>query len=180
MNFLETMLSRNEQFAQDGFDADLKMMPSERTLFVGCVDPRVDPDKIFGLEAGEAAVFRNVGGRVSPALIETISLLRSVTQAVTGNPAVALNLVVLHHTDCGIRHCRDLSPDLLAKHLGVALDQLDELAIDDPYRSVEIDVATLRANLDVPGGYIVSGLVYDVASGKVETVVPPAPLRSES
>jgi len=35
-------------------------------------------------------------------------------------------------------------------------------------------VAALRASPDVSAGYTVSGLVYDVATGKVEVVVPPS------
>jgi len=38
----------------------------------------------------------------------------------------------------------------------------------------------LKANPQLPGGYIVSGLVYDVATGKVEIVVPPSRLRREA
>ncbi|WP_425343349.1 carbonic anhydrase [Pseudofrankia saprophytica] len=35
-------------------------------MVVGCVDPRVDPTHVLGLEQGEAAVIRNVGGRITP------------------------------------------------------------------------------------------------------------------
>lgn len=54
-----------------------------------------------------------------------------------------------------------------------ALEQLDTLAITDPHKSVALDVAALKANPHICGGYTVSGLVYDVATGKVETVVSP-------
>jgi carbonic anhydrase len=66
---------------------------------------------------------------------------------------------------------------LLAKHLGVDTDTLDELAITEPYEAVALDVAALRANNNLPDDLIVSGLVYDVRTGLVETVVPPALLR---
>jgi len=53
------------------------------------------------------------------------------------------------------------------------------LAVDDPYAAVAHDVAALKANTQLPGGFIVSGLVYDVATGRVETVVPPSRLRDD-
>ena len=63
--------------------------------------------------------------------------------------------------------------------MGVAAEQIDDLAITDPYKAVALDVEALRASPRVPGGYTVSGVVYDVATGKVDVVVPPARLRPE-
>jgi carbonic anhydrase len=67
---------------------------------------------------------------------------------------------------------------LLARHLDVETDALDDLAITEPYKAVALDVAALKANKALPDGMVVSGLVYDVKTGKIETVVPPAPLRA--
>lgn len=179
MDYLDTLIRRNEDFAGKGFNPGLRMLPSKKTMIVGCVDPRVDPIDIFQLEPGEAAIIRNVGGRVNPALLETMGILRTVTQAAGGEVGTGWNLVVLHHTDCGISGCYHHAPGLLAQHLGVSSEALDELAITDPYQAVAIDVAALKANPKLPGGFTVSGLVYDVATGKVETVVPPSLLRPE-
>jgi carbonic anhydrase len=88
------------------------------------------------------------------------------------------NLIVLHHTDCGITHLAH-SPELLAKHFGVVPEDLDKLAIADPHKAVAFDVAALKCNPLLPGGFLVSGLVYDVATGRIELVVPPALLRPE-
>ena len=129
---------------------------------------------------GEAATIRNVGGRVNPATFETMALLRSVVLDRGGDIGAGWNFVVLHHTDCGIVNCRNHAPNLLAKHMGVQPAALGTLAIDDPYASVVLDVAALKANLNLPGEMVVTGLVYDVASGLVTTVVPSAPLRAES
>lgn len=43
MDFLETLSRRNAEFAETGFSPDLKILPSRRTMIIGCVDPRVDP-----------------------------------------------------------------------------------------------------------------------------------------
>lgn len=176
MDFLQTMIDRNASFAETGFAPELKMLPSTGTIVVGCVDPRVDPAYVLGLEQGEVAVIRNVGGRVNKPLIETLAILRVVAKA-AGREAGVRNLVLLHHTDCGIVGCYHHAPDLLARHLGVETAALDDLAITDPYKAVVHDVAMLRANEQLPGDVIVSGLVYDVKTGRVETIVPAAPLR---
>ena len=176
----DSLLRRNAEYAADGFVPGLKMMPAGRTLIVGCVDPRVDPMDIFKLAPGEAAVIRNVGGRVNPALIETLGLLRVVSQSVGANLGPGTNLILLQHTDCGIKHCNHNAPGLLSRHLGVEAEALDDvLAVDDPHAAVAHDVAALKANAQLPAGFVVSGLVYDVATGQVETVVPPSRLRDD-
>ena len=56
------------------------MMPSMKTVIVGCVDPQVDPAEIFALEPGEAIVIRNVAGRIDTTTLQTITILRKVAQ----------------------------------------------------------------------------------------------------
>jgi carbonic anhydrase len=179
MDFLETLMERNAEYAQKGFNASLKMLPFKQTVIIGCVDPRVDPADLFDLEPGEAVVIRNVGGRLNAATLETMAILRTVAKAAGKDIGPGWNLIVLHHTDCGIIGCHKHAPDLLAKHLGVAMPQLEDMAIADPYAAVAQDVATLKANPNLPGGFMVSGLVYDVSTGKTEIVVAPSLLRPE-
>jgi hypothetical protein len=52
MTYVDTLLRRNDEFAGDGFNPNLRMMPSSKSLIIGCVDPRVDPANIFKLERG--------------------------------------------------------------------------------------------------------------------------------
>ena len=178
MNVIDSLLQRNEHFVRNRFSSTLKIIPSKKTMIIGCVDPRVDPSDIFGLEPGEAAVIRNIGGRITPATLQMMSMLRTVAKESGGNLGPGWNLVVLHHTDCGIR-CLAHSPELLTKHFGVPPADLDALAITDPHKAVAVDVAALKANSLLPGEFLVSGLVYDVDTGRVEVVVPPALLRPQ-
>src|SRR5271156_4261954 len=140
MDINETFAERNAHFAETEFAPELKMMPSAGTIVVGCVDPRVDPALVLGLKQGEAAVIRNVGGRVDEHLLETLGVLRVVAKA-AGREGGLRNLVLLHHTDCGIIGCYHHAPELLAGHLGVETSALGDLAIDDPYKSVALDIA---------------------------------------
>lgn len=177
MDFIKTLTERNAEYAESGFSADLKIIPSQKTMIIGCVDPRVDPMDVLKLNAGEAAIIRNVGGRVTPELFQTMAILGTVSKVGGNAIGEGWNLVVLHHTQCGITGCFRHAPHLLAQYMGVEEDKLEALAIDDPYRSVEIDVAALKANPNMPGDATVTGLVYDVTTGKVEITVPTARLR---
>lgn len=177
MDTIETLHSRNEDFAA-GHTPGLAMMPRLRCMIIGCADPRVDPARIFGLEIGDAAMIRNIGGRITPATLQTMAMLRLVAAADPGGPPGAgWHLIVLHHTDCGIKRLTAY-PDLLAEHFGIETSELDSQHITDPWASVKTDVATLKANPFLPAELIVSGLVYDVATGRAEQVVGPELLRS--
>jgi carbonic anhydrase len=44
--------------------------------------------------------------------------------------------------------------------------------------AVAIDVAALRAIPALPGEWLISGLVYDIATGLVDVVIPPARIRA--
>jgi carbonic anhydrase len=171
MSVSELLTTRNKDFAAARFTAGLRMMPSLKAIVIGCVDPRVDPIEVLGAEPGEIAVIRNVGGRVTPGVRREIAMLRKVTQAAGGDLGPGWELIVLHHTDCGITRLVD-QPELLSAFLEVDENRLSDQAVTDPRAAVALDVAALRAETAVPG-VSVSGLVYDVTTGVVETVVEP-------
>ncbi len=176
MTIVDTLTKRNKDFAAHRFPAGLSLMPTLRTMVIGCVDPRVDPAHVLGLESGEAVVIHNIGGRITPATLGTMAMLRTIVQVEGGNPGGGFNLIVLHHTDCGITRLEG-HPDMLAGYFGIGKEELEAKAVADPRAAVAVDVAALKANPNLPGEWVVSGLIYDVATGLVEAAVAPAPLR---
>lgn len=177
MNVLDTLTKRNAQFAEKAFQQDLKMMPSMKTVIIGCVDPRVDPADIFQLAPGEAVVIRNVGGRIDPATPQILNILQTLAKAAGKDMGEGWNFVVLHHTDCGINGCYHKAPDLLAEYLKVSRSELDKLFVTDPYKAVVLDVELLKSNPLLPDQASITGIVYDVNTGKIETVVPTSVIR---
>jgi carbonic anhydrase len=63
MDFVTRIQERNAKFVREDFSDSLKIIPSTKTIVIGCLDPRVDPMDVLGLEPGEAAIIRNIGGR---------------------------------------------------------------------------------------------------------------------
>ena len=176
MTTLDTLIERNHNFAEQHFTSGLPLMPLQRTMVISCADPRVDPAHLLGLKPGEAVVIRNVGGRITPETLQTMGMLGRIAQVEGGIPSGEFHLIVLQHTQCGITHLEG-DPDLLASYFGVDKESILTKAIPDPRAAVAVDVATLKAIPALPGNWLVSGLVYDVATGLVEVIVPPAPLR---
>ncbi len=126
------LIERNRRFAAEGFDAELVINPDGNMMVVGCVDSRVDPGHVLGLANGEAAIIRNVGGRITPATFRTMAMLGKVgaANASTRRPG-NWNLVVLHHTDCGMT---DLAafPELLAEYFEIPVAGLEAKSVSDP------------------------------------------------
>ena len=178
MTTIDILTERNQEFAAHDFTR-LPLMPKLKTLIISCADPRVDPTHVLGLELGEALVIRNLGGRITPATFQMIAMLGAIAQVEGINPGKNFNLIVFHHTDCGLTRLTE-KPALLASYFGTAQAELETKAVTEPYTAVAGDIATLKANPALPGEWLVSGLVYDVTTGLVETVVSPGPLREHS
>jgi carbonic anhydrase len=187
MSNLDNLLQRNKEFAVQQSVAGTLMpslpraMPKVRAVIIGCADMRVDPAHVLGTKPGEAVVLRNIGGRITPGLLEQLGLLGRIGEVAGEIPGGGgeFHLVVLQHTDCGITRLAG-EPARLAHYFQIQEVDLKAKAITDPRAAVAVDVAALRAIPALPGAWLLSGLVYDVATGLVEIVVPPAPIRSAS
>jgi carbonic anhydrase len=160
------LVRRNAAFAATGVFAGLAFPTSETLQVLGCVDSRVDPGDVLGLELGEGVVMRNIGGRIIPAALRSWALLGRLSQ---GQPPRSGHLVILHHTDCGIIRLAAF-PEQLAAFFEIPADELESKAVADPYAAVRVDTAIARHAL--PPGRLVSGLVYDVSTGLIEIVDP--------
>lgn len=167
---MATLRARNEAFIKTQFDAEAPRIPTLHTLIVSCMDPRVDPAVVLGLQSGEAFVIRNVGGRVTPATVQMITLLEAIFDA-RGVPADQhFTLIVMHHTDCGLAQLESRR-ELLAAHFQIDSTAIPEKAVTDPHAAVAVDVALLRANPTLRQHWDIYGMVYNVATGAAETVV---------
>jgi carbonic anhydrase len=185
MSHLDSLLERNNEFATQQSAGGTLMsslpeaLPHVKAIIIGCADMRVDPAHVLGIEPGEAVVIRNIGGRITPGLLEQLGLLGRIGEVAARVPGGGgeFHLIVLQHTDCGITRLAG-DPAKLSHYFQVPEGDLKAKAVTDPRAAVAVDVAALRAIPVLPGGWLLSGLVYDVATGRVEVVVPAAPIRS--
>src|SRR5215831_21056284 len=103
MTRMTPLLERNEQFARTY--TPLALGPAAaQVLIVTCLDHRVDPAILLGLQLGDAPVIRNAGGRVTPAVIEDIAFLSFLADQLFGGQDGGdplFEVAVVHHTQCG-------------------------------------------------------------------------------
>src|SRR6516225_7892968 len=179
MNSFDSLLKRNEEFAA-GQSAAGTLMPSLpraltnlEAIIISCADMRVDPAHVLGIKPGEAVVMRNIGGRITPGVLEQLGLLGRIGEVAGKIPGGGgeFHIIVLQHTACGITRLVHNSP-MLAHYFQIQEAELPTRAVTDPRSAVAVDVALLRAIPALPSEWLISGLVYDVATGLVEVVVP--------
>ncbi|MCR9219016.1 MAG: carbonic anhydrase [Alphaproteobacteria bacterium] len=162
------LIDRNRDFAATFARADLPNLPKLRTLLVTCIDARVDPAHVFGLDLGEAVVIRNNGGRVTRTVIEEIAILALLVSAATGGQEAEFNIVLVQHTQCGVQ--RLASPEmrgLVKNKLGL---DVSEYVITDHVRDLHGDIEKLARAPEIPDALVVSAMLYDVGNGSVQEV----------
>ncbi len=88
------------------------------------MDARVQPERLLGLEPGDAHVLRNAGGRASDDALRSLAL----SAHLLGTRHVA----VVHHTDCGqLRFSNEELRARLAAEAGIDASGVDFLPFAD-------------------------------------------------
>jgi carbonic anhydrase len=150
-------------------------LPATPVVVITCLDHRVDPAVVLGLQLGDAPVIRNSGGRVTQAVIDDIALLAVLAERLRGNPSAADTLfeaAIIHHTQCGTGLLADPTfRRQVAETSGLSEAALQADAVTDPHVTVKADVERLLASPALSPKVSVSGHVYDIATGRVTTTV---------
>ena len=174
MTRMAPLIERNEQFARTYTPTPLGP-PAAQVLIVACLDHRVDPATILGLQLGDAVIIRNTGGRVTPAVIGDIAYIAFLAGQLFGEEFFADSLfevAILHHTQCGTGFLTDPGfRQQAAEATGISEAVLETTAVTDPHATVKADVERLLASPLLSPNMSVSGHVYDIATGRVTTAI---------
>jgi len=174
MTKMTPLLERNERFAATYTPGPLGP-PAAQVVIVTCLDHRVEPAIVLGLGLGDAVVIRNTGGRVTPAVINDIAYLAFLAGQLFSAQVAAEGLfevAVVHHTQCGTGFLADAGfRDRAAEATGLPDAALEAWAVADPHATVRADVELLLASPLLSPKVSVSGHVYDMATGRVTTVL---------
>jgi carbonic anhydrase len=169
---IATALERNRTFAAAGGHEGAVVFPNLRLFVITCLDPRVDPAHFLGLDLSDAIVVRNVGGRVTPEVINDVAFIGQLAENLLPDGPL-FEVAVIHHTQCGTAALADDSfRRRYARRIGAEEADLREHAILDPAATATSDVERLRSARAISPRVTVSGHVYDVVTGLVQTILP--------
>ena len=134
--------------------------PAKQLAVVTCMDARLDPHEILGLELGDAHVIRNAGGIVTDDVVRSLA----ISQRLLGTREV----VVIQHTGCGLLTFTD---EEFARRLHEETGTRPEWsagAFPDLDENVRESVARLEADPFNAGS--VRGFVYELEAGRLREV----------
>ena len=138
------------------------MPPGKRVAIVACMDARVNPYGIFGLEEGDAHVIRNAGGAVTDDAIRSLA----ISQRLLGTEEI----ILVHHTDCGMLTFTDAAfARQIQDDTGIRPPWAAE-AFSDLEEDVRQSIARIKASPFVPKKDAVRGFVFDVKTGALSEV----------
>ncbi len=158
MDDFTDLLSANRDFADSndlsGFDGIAKA----GVAIVTCMDSRIQPLKMLGLAHGDAKIFRNPGGRVTP---------QAMTALVLGAHLLNVSrILIVPHTRCAMASSTELELHQKIQELsGQDATWLDLGAITDQEQALGEDVHKVRSHPLIPDTVTVGGFVYDVDTG---------------
>jgi len=154
----EDLLAANREFAEtfalSGFDG----IAHAGVALVTCMDSRIDPLNMLGLQPGDAKIFRNPGGRVTPQALEALVLgvhLLNVRR-----------ILVVPHTRCAMASSTlDELRARVAASAGQDASWQPFGVVEDQEGTLEDDVRQIRAHPLIPDTVEVGGFMYDVDTG---------------
>jgi len=156
-------LLRNAEAYAEGFDkTDLPMPPGRKVAIVACMDARLNPHALLGLQEGDAHVISNAGGVITDDEIRSLA----ISQRLLGTEEV----VLIHHTDCGmLTFTDDEFRSSIEDDTGVKPAWASE-AFSDLDGNLRQSLARINDSPFIPKKDSVRGFVYEVETGRLREV----------
>jgi carbonic anhydrase len=161
----DDVLAANADYA-DAFEPTGRPGQAARGLaVVTCMDSRIDPLTMLGLEKGDAKILRNAGGRVTDDVLRTLVLATHLLGVD--------RVMVVEHTDCKMASATDDQVhQAILDESGIDTRSLEFRTMDDQLASLAQDVQRVRSSPYLPKGVETAGFLYDVKTGRLQQVVP--------
>jgi carbonic anhydrase len=162
MSCIDELLANNEAYAGSFAKPDLPCPPGRKVAVLACMDARLDPARVLGLEEGDAHVIRNAGGVVTEDAIRSLA----ISQNLLGTEEI----VLIHHTDCGMLTFTD---DQLAAKLEEETGSRPPWhahTFSDLEQNLRESITRIQEDPFVPRTGGVRGFVYELESGRLREV----------
>jgi carbonic anhydrase len=158
----DQLLKNNEAYVQSFDKPDLPLPPAKKVAVIACMDARLLPSRILGLEEGDAHVIRNAGGVVTDDEIRSLA----ISQRLLGTDEI----VLVHHTDCGMLTFTDQEfAQQLEDETGVRPSWSAE-SFTDLDENVRESIARIKGSPFILRKDNLRGFVYEVETGRLREV----------
>jgi carbonic anhydrase len=162
MSVTDELLRNNQAYAASFDKGHLPLPPARKVAVVACMDARLHPYAMLGLQEGEAHVIRNAGGVVTDDEIRSLA----ISQRLLGTEEI----ILIHHTDCGmLTFADDEFRRAIQDEVGIKPEWAAE-AFQNLDEDVRQSIARIKASPFIPHKESVRGFVYEVESGRLREV----------
>lgn len=158
------VLTANEAYAGTFELAGLEARAARGLAIVTCMDSRIEPLDMLGLQPGDAKIIRNAGARVTEDVLRTLALATHLLGVD--------RIMVVAHTNCKMASAtRDDVVDIIQETSGIDVRSLDFRLVADQHETLASDTQKIHSWPFLPPGIAIGGFMYDVHTGRVTHII---------
>lgn len=159
----EDVLNANVEYSRDFSQSSLTGTARRGLAIITCMDSRISPLALVGMQPGDAKILRNAGARVTDDVLRTLVL---ATYLLGVN-----RILVMPHTDCRMANESESQiHQTIEDKFGVDTRSVEFRTVENQRDALAYDVTRIRSYPLLQSGVVVGGAIYDVATGKLEPV----------
>ena len=154
----EDILGANERYASSFSQAHLTGVARKGLAVVTCMDSRIDPLALLGMQPGDVKILRNAGARATDDVLRTLVLASHL---------LGVNRVlVMPHTDCRMASAdEEQIHAAIFKASGIDSRSIEIRTFSDQHAALAQDVTRIRAYPLLSKELVVGGAIFDVHTG---------------
>ena len=162
-NFAD-LLGANKEYASTFKSNGLSGEARKGLAIVTCMDSRIDPLHIVGMEAGDAKILRNAGARVTEDVLRTLVLATHLLGV--------QRVLVMPHTDCKMASGeeQEIHAAILEKS-GIDTRGIEIRTVKDQMKALITDIQRIESYPLLAKNVKVMGAVFSVESGTLTPVI---------
>ena len=163
MSAFDDVLAGNRDYAAQFHDEGKPGQAAKGLAVLTCMDSRIEPLKMLGLQRGDAKIIRNAGARVTGDVLRTLVIAHALLNVD--------RVLVVAHTECAMTGTTEEAvQQKLRERAGVDARSLHFQVMADQQASLLRDVQRIRSWPFLPDTLDVAGALYDVRSGALQIV----------
>ncbi|MDD2817373.1 MAG: carbonic anhydrase [Candidatus Nanopelagicales bacterium] len=157
------VLAGNEAFVETFADSGLTGQAAKGLAVITCMDSRISPLHLLGMQPGDVKIIRNAGARVTDDVMRTL-ILATYLLGVD-------RVLVMPHTDCRMASASESEiHSKIEAEFGINTRSFEFRTVDNQQDALITDVVRIRSHPALPKDLVVGGAIYDVHTGRITPV----------
>ena len=156
-------IAANEEYVKGFKYSELTGVAQKGLAIVTCMDSRISPLSIVGMQAGDAKILRNAGARVTEDVLRTLVLATYLLGV--------KRILIMPHTNCRMAMVEEADiHTFIQKEFDVDTRSLEFRTVPDQTKALITDVNRVRSYPFLNKDIVVGGAIYDVTTGRITPV----------